>query len=300
MKRTHQVHVKQLQKYAMHLEAVRWNEGFRKETDNAFAKFWERDGDSLRKEQFILVDAEGNRKSFSSLGELLGEHFEEPDSDPEMLNRYCFSPEARQVQRRYALRYPYHYNQPALLWRPGQIEVVSLINADGFVGKIDGKPVWISRYPCLQAIRNQSLNRLDIEIDLTWPKQEIMKIFEMVLEDALQERESVGKKTKKRDLAVDSFPFKVWYMHKKQGKSPWKITQELNPSLKTLTAKGCTKEKCLDKIDFQELSNEKKENYNNEFCGKKDSCLIAKALLKNVRDAIAKAESQIASVSPIK
>ena len=46
--RTHQAHVKHLQKYAMHLEAVRWNEGFQRETDAAFAKFLEREGESLR------------------------------------------------------------------------------------------------------------------------------------------------------------------------------------------------------------------------------------------------------------
>ena len=113
-----------------------------------------------------------------------------------------------------------------------------------------------------------------------------------------------------RDIYLDEKPasgpvtiFQVWNMNKKEGKSPWKIAQELNPGLnpglKTLTAKGCTRKKCPEKLDFQSLTDEQKENYNNEFCGKKDSCLIAKALLKNVRDAIAKAESLIASVSPI-
>jgi hypothetical protein len=88
-------------------------------------------------------------------------------------------------------------------------------------------------------------------------------------------------------------------MNKKEGKSPWKIAQELNPGLKTLTAKGCTRKKCPEKMDFQALTNKKKETYNNKSCGKQDYCLIAEALLKNVRDAIAKAEKQIASISPI-
>ena len=89
----------------------------------------------------------------------------------------------------------------------------------------------------------------------------------------------------------------VWSMNKNKGKSPWKITQELYPYLKNLTEKECMRNKCPQKIDFKNLIKKNKET-NNKFCGKKESCLIAKALLKNVRGAIARVEKLIASVSP--
>jgi len=268
--RTHQVHVKQLQKYASHLEAVRWNERFREETDAAFAKFWEREGDSLSKTKIHVMDPEGNRKSYSSLGELLGEHFEKPDSDPEMINRYCVSPEARQVQQRYGLLYPYHYNQPALLSAPGQIVSMTFLDADESVGKIDGKPIWIFQSPCLRAVRDQSLDYLNININLSWPKEEIMNIFELLLDKNLDERERAGKKTFIRSETVDSFPFKAWLMNKKEGKTSWEITQELFPF---------TKGKSYQDFD---------ENYSPE----------ARSCLRKVERAIKKADNLISSVTP--
>ena len=54
----------------MYLEAVRWNEGFREETDAAFAKFWEQEGDSIRKMEIIEVDADGNQLSSTLLGSI--------------------------------------------------------------------------------------------------------------------------------------------------------------------------------------------------------------------------------------
>lgn len=152
-----------------------------------------------------------------------------------------------------------------------------------------------------------------------WPKFEagpktiVSPIPFELLEDLWKLRKSRGDNSGKKpgrgpslDIYLDEEPasgpvtiFQVWNMNKKEGKSPWKIAQELNPDLKTLTVKRCTRKKCPEKLDFQTLTNKKKETYNNKFCGKKDSCLIAKALLKNVRDAIAKAESLITSVSPI-
>jgi hypothetical protein len=294
MKKVRESHLNQLSKYHIFLEALRRNEGFRRETDKAFAKFWEREGDSLRKMELVERDANGNTSSSTLLGELN----EKPDSDLHVLDVYCHSPEAHHVRRKYGLIRPYHYNQPGIPC-PREETIVSLVNADEFPGNVGSQNVWISRYPCLQGIRNQSLSSMDIRIDLSCPKQDIMSIFEIVLDNALQERQRVGKRTKTRGLALDYFPFRVWDMHKKEGKSPWRITQELNPRLQTLTAKGCTRKKCPEKLEFQTLTNKKKETYNNKYCGKKDSCLIAKALLKNVSDAIAKAEKQIASISPI-
>ena len=292
MKKVRESHLNQLMKYGIFLKALRRHEGFKRETDMAFAKFWEREGDSLKKRELHEMGADGNTLSITLLGDLI----KKPDSDPHVLDAYCYSPEAHQVRQKYGLYYPYHYNQE----RRGQPTITSPINAGGFAGVIDGQNVWMFRYPCLQGFRNPSLTHLDIRIELTWPKEEIMNIINIVLDDALQERENAGKKIKKRGLGVDSFPFRVWDMHKKEGKSPWKITKELNPHLQTLTAKGCTRKKCPEKLEFQTLTDKNKEDYNNKYCGKKDSCLIAKALLKNVSDAIAKAENQIASVSPIK
>ncbi len=294
-KRTHQIFVRHLQKYAMFLEAVGLNEGFRNETEAAFAEFWGREGDSLRKMEIIKMDAAGNRLSSTLLGDLI----EKPDSNPDVINQYLYSPEARQVQQRYGLLNPYHYNQSHLFASPGQIFVSSMIDADEYVSEINGKPVKIFRAPCLRAIRDETLQSLDIKINLFWPKEEIMDIFELVLDKAKDERESAGKKAFVRSMSFDPFPLKAWYMNKKQGKTPWKITKEINQSLKTLTAEQCTRKKCPEKLDFQNLTIKKKENYSNKFCGKKDSCLIAKALLKNIRDAIAKAESLIASIHPI-
>ena len=190
MTKAPQSHLKQLIKYDMFLGALRRNEGFRRETDKAFTKFWEREGDSLRKRELHEVDTEGNTLLITLLGDLI----EKPDSDPCVLDAYCYSPEAHQVRQKYGLYYPFHYNQG----RPGQLTITSPINANGFAGTIDGQTVWMFRYPCLQGFRNQSLTHLDIRIELTWPKEEIMNIFEMVLGDAIQEMERVSKKTKSR------------------------------------------------------------------------------------------------------
>ncbi|MBM4275664.1 MAG: hypothetical protein FJ134_14560 [Deltaproteobacteria bacterium] len=268
MGKAHQTHLTQLQKYAIFQEAVRWNEGFRQETDTAFSKFWEREGDSLKNRELIEFDSQGNRLSCTPLGSLM----KEPDSDPLVLNAYCYSPDARQVQQRYGLLYPYHYNQPGLLSTPGQTYIVSLINADGFLGKIDGKTVWIFRSPCLQAVRDEGINSLDIKINLSWSKKEIMAVFEMVLNDALQKRESIGKKIKRRGVAVDedALPFKAWLMHNKRDMTPWEITQELFPF---------TKGKSYQNWD---------ENYSPE----------ARSYLRKVERALKKAETLISSITP--
>ncbi len=96
------------------------------------------------------------------------------------------------------------------------------------------------------------------------------------------------------DIYLDEKPglgpvtiFQVWEMNKKESKSPWKITQELYARLKTLTVKGCTRKECPKRLEFRNLSKQEKGLYSNKSCGKKESCLIAQALLKNVRDAIA-------------
>jgi hypothetical protein len=292
----HQIFVKQLQKYSIiFLEAVGLNEGFRQETDAAFATFWEREGDSVRKQEIIDQDGQGNILCRTLLGDLI----EKPDSDPFVLSmHYCFSPEARQVQQRYGLLYPYHYNQSRLFASPGQMFVCSLNDADEFVREIEGKPVTIFRSPCLQAIREKAPDYLHITVNLFWPKEEIKSIFELVLDKALDERKSAGKKAFTRGVAVDPFPLKAWYMNKKQGKTPWKITQELY-SLKDLTAKKCIRKNCPEKLEFDNLPIRRKKTYANKSCGKKDSCLIAKAHLKNIRDAIVKAERLISSIRPI-
>ncbi len=266
-KRTHQVFVRQLQKYAMVLEAVGLNEKFRKETDAAFAKFWEREGESLRKSEIIEVDAAGNTLSRTLLGDLI----EKPDSDPQVLNQYLFSPEARQVQQRYGLLNPYHYNQSVLFASPGQIFVSSLIDANEYVSEINGKPVKIFRAPCLRAIRDETLQSLDIKINLFWPKEEIMNIFELVLDKAKDERESAGKKAFVRSMSFDPFPLRAWYMNKKQGKTPWEITQELYPLTKGKS--------------YQDWE----ENYSPE----------ARSHLRKVERAIKKADELISSVTPV-
>lgn len=263
MKKVRQSHLNQLMKYGMFLEALRRNEGFRRETDKAFAKFWEREGDSLRKAEWIEQDANGNTIS----RRLLCENSEKPDSDPYMLDYYRYSPEARHVRQKFDLLYPFHYNQGL----PGQPRIVSAFDYDGSAGIIDGQNVWIFRSPCLKAITNQSLNRLDIKIDLVWPKQEIMNIVEMVLDDALQERESTGKKTKKRGIEIDPLPFKVWDMHNKNGMNPWEITQELFPF---------TKGKSYQEGD---------KNYSPE----------ARSHLRKVERALEKANMLISSITPV-
>ena len=141
MKKVRESHLNQLMKYDMFLEALRRNEGFCRDTDTAFAKFWGREGDSLRKREFHEVDTKGNTLSITLLGDLI----EKPDSDPYVLDAYCYSPEAYQVRQEYGLYYPFHYNQG----RPGQPTITSPINANGFAGNIDGQTVWMFRYPCL-------------------------------------------------------------------------------------------------------------------------------------------------------
>lgn len=224
MKKIRESHLNQLMKYDMFLEALRRNEGFRRETDKAFAKFWEREGDSLRKQELCEIDAGGNTLSITSLGDLI----EKPDSDPHVLDAYCYSPEAHHVHQKYGLYYPFHYNQG----HPGQPTIMSSIKADGFAGTINDRTFWMFRYPCLQGFRDQSLTHLDIRIELSWPKEEIMNIFEMVLDEAMQERERVGKKIKRRGIVYDPLPFKIWDMHTENGMTSLEIAEELFPFIK--------------------------------------------------------------------
>jgi hypothetical protein len=268
-KRIHEVHIQLLLKYGMHLEAVRWNEGFRQETDAAFTMFWEREGASIMKTEIIQQDGKGNTISSTPLGELIKGPL---DLDPHVLFAYLHSSEAHQVQRKYGLLYPYHYNQTALLcFHPGRIEVMTSLDATEYASEIKDKPVTIFQSPCLKAVRDQELEYLDLKINLSWPKKEIMNIFELLLDKAMYERELAGKKTFTRGMAVDSFPFKAWYMNKKEGKNPWEITQELFPFTKVKSYR-----------DWE-------ENYDPK----------TRSQLRIVERAIEKAEKLISSVTPV-
>ncbi|MCX5887983.1 MAG: hypothetical protein NTY36_00860 [Deltaproteobacteria bacterium] len=203
----------------------------------------------------------------------------------ELRESFIFSPQAGALCRRWGLKLALHPDDD--LWDTAPISAPQVENFQAE----------IHRWPKFEA----------------GPKTIVSPIPFELLEDLWKLRKSRGDNSGKKpgrgpslDIYLDEEPasgpvtiFQVWNMNKKEGKSPWKIAQELNPDLKTLTVKRCTRKKCPEKLDFQTLTNKKKETYNNKFCGKKDSCLIAKALLKNVRDAIAKAESLITSVSPI-
>lgn len=168
MKENMKLYLKQLKNYELYKEAVRWNEGFRKETDRAFANFWEREGDSFIKLKLVEIENKGNILTTK----LLSDFIKEPDSNPWLLSAYCSSPETRQVQRKYGLIYPYHYNQPGLVSLSAEgIHIMSAINADGFVGEIEGRSVWISRGPCLQAIIDEETDCLDVKINLSCSKK---------------------------------------------------------------------------------------------------------------------------------
>ncbi|MGQ9689398.1 MAG: hypothetical protein ACUVXF_11530 [Desulfobaccales bacterium] len=148
--------------------------------------------------------------------------------DPYVLDAYLNSPEARHLSQKYNLYRPFHYN----IGLPGQEIVFSGINSEESLGFIGGKNVSVFRCPCLHAITNQSLDRVEIKIDLKLPKQEIMNMFEKVLNDALRERDKIGKKIKKRGIEVGLQPFKIWDMHYKNGMTTWEITKELFPEIK--------------------------------------------------------------------
>jgi hypothetical protein len=92
--------------------------------------------------------------------------------------------------------------------------------------------------------------------------------------------------------------FQAWVMNKREGKSSWKIAQELYPYIKSLAPQKCTIRKCDEKEYFKELTEKTKESYSVRICGKKDLCLEARARLKNVNDAIRRADLFISSIEP--
>ena len=109
------------------------------------------------------------------------------------------------------------------------------------------------------------------------------------------------------DIYLDEQPdtapitiFQVWDMSKKDGKSLWKIAQELYPYLKSLTPQRCEYLTCEWRETFEALPQEEKELFSKQNCGKKDSCLEAQARLKNVKDAIERADMHISSIEPIR
>jgi hypothetical protein len=87
------------------LEALRRHEGFRRDPDEAFAKFWAREGDSLSKRPMIKVDENGR---IISTHNIMGE-YDKPDENPLILSEYFLSPEAQQVSNKYGLTIPFHY-----------------------------------------------------------------------------------------------------------------------------------------------------------------------------------------------
>lgn len=58
MKKVRESQLNQPVKYDMFLKPLRRNEGFRRETDKAFAKFWEPEDDSLRTRELHEMDAD--------------------------------------------------------------------------------------------------------------------------------------------------------------------------------------------------------------------------------------------------
>jgi hypothetical protein len=212
----------------MFLEAIRRNEEFKIDTDLAFTEFWKREGESLQNRQMNEIDEDGNIISST----LLEEPIKELELNPYVLNAYCYSQEAIQVCKKYGLLYPYHYNQPGIhSLGPNQEMVFSAIHSVESVSVINGEEVRLFRSPCLKALK-KALDYLDIRVNLHWPKQEIMKIFEMVLDNALQEKGLIGEKVKKRGAAFDPLPFKVWDMHIRDGKPLPEIARELFPEIK--------------------------------------------------------------------
>ena len=59
-----------------------------------------------------------------------------------------------------------------------------------------------------------------------------MNIFELLLDKTLDERQLAGKETFIRTETVDSFPFEVWLMNKKHGKTPGRLPKNFSHSPK--------------------------------------------------------------------
>lgn len=257
-------------------EALRRNKHYKIDRENAFAAYMER------------LKAEGKR----------------PEDDPNAEFLFHASPEGSELARKYNLILPFDPKEP--LFEPQKDYICSgkVFLNDTAVNIIPHIAIPVSLgdadIPCLgddsPYLRNGQF--LVLAINLQKPKKEIMMEFERQLEYFLSE----VKSKKIRGTAIDFHLvteigrmsiFKIWDMNKEKGKSPWKITQELYPYLKSLTPQECKYDACSDRANFLI-----KQPFGNKDCGKIALCLEAQARLKNVKDAIDRANFQIYSIKP--
>ena len=140
------------------------------------------------------------------------------------------------------------------------------------------------------------------------PSDEWFKQRQAQIDEERKFREAQLKPRRNPSLDIDLFPvpssgpvtiFQVWDMKNKQGKSSWKIAQELY-LIKNMTPQKCTNTKCEEREYFKKLNGKNKEDYSGAVCGKKDLCYEAKGRLKNVKDAIRRANVFILSSNPDK
>jgi hypothetical protein len=95
-----EVHAKKFQQYEMVIEALRRHEGFRKDTDEAFERFW----NSIKN---LKIPQDHNISTNMSYEEC----YDNPFLEPSILKDYCDSKEAVEISRKYSLPTPFHYNQ---------------------------------------------------------------------------------------------------------------------------------------------------------------------------------------------
>jgi len=190
--------------------------------------------------------------------------------------------EGREIADKYGLITPYHYDDP--LWDPFKDPMISVFkdtlavriithNPTSYKLSLDRKTMLADHTPHLRDGRF-----LTIEIDLYEKQGTIQKLTKSQLD--YYQKLLKWPKAKKRDRAIDFYLdtekgkvsiYELWDMHNKDGKSPWLITQELNPSQ-------------TNGKSYQPH----KSNYNKD----------VRNIWKRIDDAIKTADSEISSGNP--
>lgn len=204
--------------YQWFLAALRLHDGFRKDTDAAFASFWAREHKTIEEIEFIHLNEDGQEIYRERLGRL-----EKPEENSIVLMHYLNSPEAKYVMQKYGLFCPYHYKEDGL-----PLRIFSTIHAD--VLSTDKNNIIFNYFP-IKGSYNIKTDTMKAVINLECPKKLIMLIFEHIIDLTFKEKKKKGKKVKVRKEAIDFNIFKIYEKHILEKKSLWTITKELYPQI---------------------------------------------------------------------
>jgi hypothetical protein len=255
------------------VEGLKRNPQFRAECDAAIMEFIE---------VFYSPDI------LKELQEKMPYDFGDPLKSPSIIRAWMdYAPIAERLGKRWGLIQAWHYEcpdfPPPINYYVAYLKPVKEIKPtiqDSYDARKNPEKYYLDDNGMLHIVINPRAPKGEIR---KWVESEIDKFHPPVKGD-------------KHSKAEKDFEYFDFYL---KGKSAWWITKKYNPSLINLTPDTCRKHNCDIRREYRILNQREMDNYVSNECGKKDGCLLAQALLKNVKDGIARAKNIINSIKPI-